>query len=160
MYMGMIVVSTRFPRLQPVTLTTSPLKKMLTLEQALRGAQAVLDQLRRDGKEAVIVVCDDHGELIVLLKTDGAPYSSIQIACNKAYTAARERRNSIEIGDKVRDGVKGYQIQYWSDPRIIGFGGGLVIKRDGVTVGAIAVSGLPEQMDIQYAGIGLEEINR
>lgn len=133
---------------------------MLTLEQALRGAQAVLDQLRRDGKEAVVVVCDDHGELIVLLKTDGAPYSSIQIACNKAYTAARERRNSIEIGDKVRDGVKGYQIQYWSDPRIIGFGGGLVIKRDGVTVGAIAVSGLPEQMDIQYAGIGLEEINR
>lgn len=130
----------------------------LTLEQSLRAAQTVLEHLRRDQKEAVIVVCDDHGELIVLLKTDGAPYSSIQIACNKAYTAARERRNSIEIGNKVRDAAKGYHIEYWSDPRIIGFGGGLVIQQNGVTLGAIAVSGLPEQLDIQYAGIGLEEI--
>lgn len=132
----------------------------LTLEQALYAAQTVLDHLRRDQKEAVIAVCDDHGELIVLLKTDGAPYSSIQIACNKAYTAARERRDSIEIGNKVRDTTKGYQIQYWSDPRIIGFGGGLVIKKDDVTIGAIAVSGLPEQMDIQYAGVGLAAIGR
>ncbi len=132
----------------------------LTLEQSLRAAQVVLDHLRRDQKEAVIVVCDAHGELIVLLKTDGAPYSSIQIACNKAYTAARERRNSIEIGNKVRDTTKGYQIQYWSDPRIIGFGGGVVVQKDGVTLGAIAVSGLPEQLDIQYASIGLEEILR
>lgn len=132
----------------------------LTLEQSLRAAQAVLDHLRRDQKEAVIVVCDDHGEPIVLLKTDGAPYSSIQIASNKAYTAARERRNSIEIGNKVRDTSRGYHIQYWSDPRIIGFGGGLVIQKDGVTLGAIAVSGLPEQLDIQYASIGLEEIMR
>jgi glc operon protein GlcG len=130
----------------------------LTLDIALNAAQHILGQLRQDGKEAVIAVCDDHGELIVLLKTDSAPYSSIQIASNKAYTSARERRDSILIGDTIRDSTKGYQVAYWGDPRITGFGGGVVVQHGGVTLGGIGVSGLPQAEDIRYAGMGLEVI--
>ena len=133
----------------------------LTLEKALGAAQTILDYLRRDQKEAVIVFCDAHGELILLLKTDQAPYSSIQIASNKAYTAAREKKDSIEIGNLLRDTAVGYQIQYWGDPKFTGFGGGVVVKAaDGSTIGAIAVSGLPEQEDIYYANIGIESLKK
>jgi glc operon protein GlcG len=132
----------------------------ITLDAALSAAQLILKHLREDKKEAVVVVCDDHGELIVLLKTDGAPYSSIQIATNKAYTAARERRNSLEVGNTVRDATKGYQIQYWGDPKITGFGGGVVVQANGATLGAIGVSGLPQAEDIHYANLGVEEVRR
>lgn len=132
----------------------------ITFDIAHSAARRILEQLRQDQKEAVIAICDEHGELIVLFKTDGAPYTSIQIASNKAYTAARERKDSILIGDTIRDSTKGYQIQYWGDPRITGFGGGVVVQYHGVTIGGIGVSGLPQAEDIKYAGMGLEEIRR
>jgi glc operon protein GlcG len=134
---------------------------IITLEKALTAAHAILEQLRKDQKEAVIAICDAHGELITLFKTDNAPYPSIQIAQNKAYTSAREKRDSMEIGDVLRDNTIGYQIQYWGDPKITGFGGGVVVKdANGRTIGAIGVSGLPELEDIYYAKIGIASINK
>lgn len=131
----------------------------ILLDHALTAAQTVLQHLAQDKKHAVVAVCDNHGELILLLKTDHAPYSSIQIATNKAFTAAREKTDSMNIGNLVRDNQVGYHIQYWGDARMTGFGGGLVIKTpDGHTIGAIAVSGLPEVEDIYYAGIGRDII--
>ncbi len=130
----------------------------LTLDLALKAANEIKKHLDTDRNEAVIAICDSHGELIVLLKTDNAPYSSIQIAMNKAYTAARERRNSMEIGDFIRDKNLSFDIQYWGDPKITGFGGGLVISAESKVIGGIGVSGLSESEDIRYAAIGLTEI--
>lgn len=131
----------------------------ILLDHALAAAQTVLQHLKQDNKHAVVAVSDNHGELVLLLKTDEAPYSSIQIAMNKAFTAAREKTDSMNIGNLIRDNQVGYHIQYWGDPRMTGFGGGLVVKTPaGQTIGAIAVSGLPEVEDIYYAGIGRDII--
>src|SRR5271165_860431 len=59
------------------------------------------------GKSAVIAVSDAHGELIAFARMDGAPLASIRIAANKAWTAARDRKPTKDIGDKIRDPVKG-----------------------------------------------------
>jgi glc operon protein GlcG len=53
-------------------------------------------------KSVVVAVADPHGELIAFARMDGAPISSIRIAANKAWTAARERKPTQEIGEKVR----------------------------------------------------------
>jgi len=52
-------------------------------------------------KAAVIAVADSHGELIAFARMDGAPISSIRIAANKAWTSARERKPTKDIGDRV-----------------------------------------------------------
>ncbi len=62
----------------------------LTHADARRAVDTMLTEIERRGKAAVIVVADAHGELITLLRMDGAPLSSIAIATNKAFTAARE----------------------------------------------------------------------
>jgi hypothetical protein len=51
-------------------------------------------------KSVVVAVADSHGELIAFARMDGAPVSSVQIAANKAWTAARERKATKEIGEK------------------------------------------------------------
>ena len=48
--------------------------------------------------KAVLAVADNHGELIGLLRLAGAPLASIQIAADKAYTSARERKSSRAVG--------------------------------------------------------------
>ena len=90
-------------------------------------------------------------ELIAFARMDGAPVSSIRIAANKAYSAARERKTSEEIGQKARHPEKGFEIAYFGDERFMGWGGGVPVWRDGEVVGAIAVSGLPQAEDIRLA---------
>jgi glc operon protein GlcG len=107
-------------------------------------------------KSVVVAVSDPHGELIAFARMDGAPISSIRIAANKAWTAARERKPTKEIGEKVRHPEKGHDIAYYGDPRFVGWGGGIPIWKDGNVAGAIAVSGLSSREDIELATLGLE----
>ncbi len=126
--------------------------------EAQKAIETIQAELFKRNKAAVITVADSHGELIALLRLDGAPLPSIQIAANKAWTAARERKPSREIGQKVRDPEKGFDIAYYGDPRIVGWGGGLPVFVDGVVVGAVGVSGLPQEEDMQLAQMGVDAI--
>jgi glc operon protein GlcG len=109
-------------------------------------------------KSVVVAVADPHGELIAFARMDGAPISSIRIAVNKAWTAARERKTTKEIGEKVRHPEKGHDIAYYGDHRFVGWGGGIPIWKDGAVAGAVAVSGLSSGEDIELAALALEAI--
>jgi glc operon protein GlcG len=85
---------------------------------------------------------------------DKAPLSSITIAMNKAYSAARERKPTKEIGNAARNPEKGFDIGYFGDPKFTGWGGGVPVWKDGSIIGAIAVSGLPQTEDIELAEMG------
>jgi len=106
----------------------------------------------------VVAVADSHGELIAFARMDGAPVSSVQIAANKAWTAARERKATKEIGEKVRHPEQGHDIAYYGDHRFVGWGGGIPIWKDGAVAGAVAVSGLSSREDIELATMALESI--
>lgn len=134
------------------------MRKLQTIEysEAKRIIDAIVDKLMEEGKAAVVAVADTHGELIAFARMDGAPISSIRIAQNKAWTAARERKPTKEIGDKIRHPEKGFDIAYYGDPKFVGWGGGLPVWRDRQVVGAVAVSGLPSEEDIRLATLGTE----
>jgi glc operon protein GlcG len=82
----------------------------------------------------------------------------VQIAMNKAWTAARERKPTKEIGDKVKHPEKGHDIAYYGDPKYVGWGGGVPVWKNEVVVGAVAVSGLSSSEDITLATLGAELI--
>jgi glc operon protein GlcG len=127
--------------------------------EARNAIDAICNEVLKRGKAGVIAVCDSHGDLIALARMDGAPLSSITIAMNKAYSAARERKPSKEIGNAARHPEKGFDIGYFGDARFTGWGGGLPVWRDGRVVGAIAVSGLPQVEDIELAELGVRIIS-
>ena len=120
--------------------------------------QVIQAELLRRGKSAVIAVADDHGELIGLLRCDGAPLPSIVNATNKAWTAARERKPSFELGQASRDPQTGFDMAYYGDPRYIGWGGGVPVVVAGIVLGAIAVSGLSQEEDMELAGMAVEAV--
>ena len=127
-------------------------------QDAKRIVDAIVEKALQLQKAAVIAVTDAHGELIAFARMDGAPFSSILVATNKAYAAARERKPTKDIGDKMRDPVKGFDIAFYGDSRFVGWGGGVPIRRNGEVVGAIGVSGLSSAEDIALANVGLELI--
>jgi glc operon protein GlcG len=119
---------------------------------AMRVLDAVREGLEVDGRGAAVAVVDTHGELVAFLRTDGCPLPSVANACNKAFTAARERTESADIGEKSR--TKPFPITNFGDLRYTGWGGGIPLVVDGHVVGAVGVSGLPEADDIELARRG------
>jgi glc operon protein GlcG len=126
--------------------------------EAKRVIDLIVEKALRMRKAAAVAVADSHGELICLARMDGAPVSSITIAMNKAWTAARERKPTKEIGEKVKHPEKGHDIAYYGDPKYVGWGGGIPIWKNGEVVGAVAVSGLSSAEDITLATLGVELI--
>lgn len=124
-------------------------------QEAQAAIQTIQAELARRQQAAVIAVADAHGELIGLLRLDGAPLGSILIAANKAWTAARERMPTRELGQLARDPTDGFDMAYYGDARYIGWGGGLPVIVNGQVVGAVAVSGLPETVDMELAQLGV-----
>jgi glc operon protein GlcG len=122
--------------------------------EAQAAIAAIQAELVKRGKAAVIAVADDHGELVALLRLDGAPFSSITIATNKAFTAARERKPSWELGIESRDPATAFDIAYYGDLRFVGWGGGVPIVVDGNVAGSVAVSGLTQEEDAELAALG------
>ncbi|HJT00680.1 MAG TPA: heme-binding protein [Terriglobales bacterium] len=134
------------------------MKTFHTIEyaEAQRIVAAIVERALQMKKAAVIAVADCYGELIAFARMDGAPVSSVRIAANKAWTAARERKSTKDIGEKARHPEKGFDIAYYGDPRFVGWGGGIPVWRDGEVVGAVAVSGLSSAEDIELANLGVK----
>ena len=129
-------------------------------QDAKRIVDLIVQKALEQQKAAVVAVSDAHGELIAFARMDGAPLSSIRVAANKAWTAARERKPTKEIGDKIRHPERGFDIAFYGDRKFVGWGGGIPIWRDGQVIGAIGVSGLSSVEDIALATLGLELISK
>jgi glc operon protein GlcG len=126
--------------------------------EAKRAVDLIVEKALQMQKAASVAVADAHGELISFARMDGAPVSSIRIAINKAWTAARERKPTKEIGEKVKHPEKGHDIAYYGDPKYVGWGGGIPVWKNGELIGAVAVSGLSSNEDIALATLGADLI--
>src|SRR5512140_3718715 len=123
--------------------------------EAALAITTIRDELVRRGKTAVIAVSDAHGELVSLLRMDGAPLPSILVATRKCLTAARERGPTFEIGRAFKE--NGWQLSN-TDPAFTGWGGGVPVRVKGQVVGAVAVSGLDQGEDAELAQMGASRI--
>lgn len=124
-------------------------------DEAGRAIAAIRAELVRRGKVAVIAVSDSRGELISLLRMDGAPHPSVGVATSKVWTAARERATTGEVGRLFKQ--NGWQMLN-SDIRYTGWDGGVPVTHGGQVVGAVAVSGLDQGEDADLARIGVTAI--
>jgi glc operon protein GlcG len=125
-------------------------KKVLSLEAAMKIAAAAQAEATRRGATVVIAVVDDGGNLIVLHRLDDTQVASVEVGIGKARTAAIFRRPSKEFEDQIRSG----RVAALALPGATPLQGGLPITVDGRVVGAIGVSGNTPQEDEDIAKAG------
>jgi glc operon protein GlcG len=130
----------------------------LGYKEAHAAIEAIITEAQRLDKPVVAAVSDAYGELLALARMDGAPLPSTVIAANKAWTAARERKPSGDLGKASQDPQSGFDLRNFGDPRYIGFGGGIPVFMAGNVIGAVAVSGLAESEDEELSRIGITAI--
>jgi len=126
-------------------------KRSISGETALKMIEAALKKAKEIGKSFVICIVDESGVLKAFLRMDGAPLLSVQVAQDKAYTAAGFGLST----DKWYDFIKNDPPLLVGAPtgidRLIVFGGGYPIIIDGQIVGGIGVSGGHYTEDMEVA---------
>ena len=136
--------------------TTQPLLvniKRLSLESALRIAQAALKECRKAGVQVSITVLDRSGDEQVVLRDVLASNITLEISKKKAYTAIVFNQPSSAMHKQFPD----YSIP--KIDRILIEGGGMPINAGGKILGGVGVSGAPSpKQDEACAKAGVEAI--
>jgi uncharacterized protein GlcG (DUF336 family) len=103
-------------------------------------AQHAIAKAEEIGVPSVIAIVDESGVDKFLARMDGAGLASVRVAQNKAYTALSTGMPTHQIfGISQQLPELGYGLQ--GVPRLCAIAGGLPIRADGVTLGALGISG-------------------
>ncbi|TWF92949.1 GlcG/HbpS family heme-binding protein [Saccharopolyspora dendranthemae] len=126
---------------------------------ALSIVRAAADAAAATNLRFAIAVVDESGQLKAFVRQDGAKLNAVQIAQDKAYTAASSTMSTEVWAEKLAaDAVLGAAAPTTIE-RLAPMGGGLPIVVDGQTVGAIGVSGAHWSDDVTIAEAGLAALN-
>ena len=104
--------------------------------------------------DVTLCIVDEGGNLLFLQKGDKATLNTIQFAQKKARHAAAYRSPSKNGADAVKNG----NVAALAFPDFFPNQGGLPIKVDGETIGAIAASGAASEIDEAIAQAGLNAL--
>jgi len=126
----------------------------LTIEQIEKMSCAAREESLRIGTGVTIAIADRGGALMYLQRFPGAILPSIEIAQNKAYTSAVLGMSTAEFGKIAQPGGSAFGINV-TVPKLIIFGGGLPIIKDGTVIGGIGISGASAEEDEQIANFAL-----
>ncbi|GAB4400522.1 MAG: hypothetical protein OHK0048_15720 [Rhodoferax sp.] len=127
-------------------------------DAAADACAAAVAHARALGIRINVAVTDVNGTLMAFRRMHGAFLHSIDIAIDKAYTAASfgfptsQWAAILASDDALRIGIP-------QRPRLVVFGGGLPIRVNGRLVGGIGVSGGSAEQDAQCALEGLRATN-
>jgi glc operon protein GlcG len=124
----------------------------ISTDSAKSAAAAAIAEARRHGWNMAIAVVDPGGHLVYFEKMQDTQTGSVDVAIEKARTAALFRRPTRLFQDAVAAGGEGLRILRL--PGALPIEGGVPIIADGKVVGAIGVSGGTGEQDGQVARVG------
>src|SRR5664279_1689909 len=120
-----------------------PSKKYLNLAALKTMAAAAESEAQKRNVQVTICIMDESGNLLFLQKADGASLNTLQFAQRKAKYAALYGRPSGAAEDALKKGDLAILVFPDGFPNR----GGVPIKVDGKTIGSIACSGGPSEVD-------------
>lgn len=131
--------------------------KSLAPETALVAAKAALESCRKQGYQVAVAVVDRAGLTQVFLRDRFAGAHTVDVATNKAWTAASFRTSTLSLATETQAGKPMSGLR--STARFLAAGGGVVIEGGGSVFGAIGVSGAPGgEADDACAKAGIKAI--
>ncbi len=132
----------------------------LTLAGARVVLEAAVEHAQSLGLKMVVAVADSGGWLVALFRMDGAKLTSVDIAMNKAFTAAGTRKPTHEYAEIGGAGGAAFGIHASNQGRFTVFGGGVPIFVDGQCIGAVGCSGGSAEEDRMVAEAGIAALLR
>lgn len=123
----------------------------ISLADAKKVAAAAAAEAKKNNWTMVIAIVEPNGQLVYLEKEDGTQYGSINVALDKATSAALFRRPTTAFEAGIKAG-NNYLLTLRGANAVPG---GIPIVVNGKVVGGIGVSGATGAQDAQTAEAGI-----
>ena len=137
-----------------------PLLSRNHIKLTLEGAKLILEGAEKKATEIGvnmdIAVVDEAGMLLAFHRMNGAKITSIDIAINKAFTAAGTRKSTSEYASIGGPGGPAFGIHASNQGRFTIFGGGVPILVEDQTIGAVGASSGSVEQDEAVAKAGID----
>ena len=131
-----------------------PSKKFLDLSAIKTLVAAAEAEAAKRNVHVTLCVMDESGNVLFLQKADGVGLNTIQFAQRKAKYAALYGRPSKAAADMLAGG----NLQVLAYPEGFPNQGGLPIQVDGRTIGSMAASGAPSEVDEAICQAAIEAL--
>ena len=128
----------------------------INLEQARKAIAAGQVEARKNNWPVAIAIVDNAGMLVAYERMDNTQTASVQVAIDKAASAAIYRRATKVFQDGLAGGGVGLRILALRGASPVE--GGLTLMMDGKVVGGIGVSGVNSDQDGVVAKAGSDVI--
>ncbi|OJU90896.1 MAG: cobalamin adenosyltransferase [Burkholderiales bacterium 66-5] len=143
------------PSLSDAGAPLSAAQPVIDAPAALRAVQAAVAHAAGLGVPVNVAVVDAAGLPVGFARMAGAPLHSIDIASDKAYTAASFGLPTSRWTEALAGHSEAVRQGLVLRPRFVAFGGGLPIMEGSARIGGIGVSGGSETQDEDIARAGL-----
>lgn len=133
-----------------------PSKPLLTLDDAKLIAAAARAEALQNGWRVTVAIVDDGGHLLYLERAHDTQFGSVETAIFKAHAAAAFQRPTKMSEDAVQSG----RLIHLALPGVIPAEGGVPLKRDGIVIGGLGISGVRSPEDGQIAAAGAAALDK
>ncbi|WP_217424789.1 GlcG/HbpS family heme-binding protein [Virgibacillus ihumii] len=123
----------------------------LNLETAKKLINSAEQEAEKIGVQMVISVLDNGGNLIAAHRMDDAWLASVDISWNKAWTSVALKMPTSNLEEATVPNAELWGLNTTNQGKIVVFGGGIPLEKDGKVVGAVGVSGGSVPQDVQVA---------
>jgi len=124
----------------------------VTLEQAKKAIAAGQAEARKNSWPVAIAIVDNAGQLVAFEKMDNTQTASVEVAQDKAVSAAIYRRTTKVVQDGLAAGGAGLRLLALRGMSPVE--GGIPLVVDGKIIGGIGVSGVNSDQDGMVAKAG------
>ena len=126
------------------------------LHQLIRSAAMRADELHIP---VVISIVDANGTESVTWRMPDALLVSSELAPKKAWTAVAMKTATHKLADTVQPGAPLYGLESHMQGKVVTFGGGFPLWRDGKLLGGLGISGGSVEQDMDIAQSAMAAIN-
>ena len=128
--------------------------KVVSLEAAKTMVAAAEAEAKKHSWNMAIAIVDASGTLILFHRMDDVQIGSVDVAIEKARSAAKFRRPTQVFADALKNGNQGLL----SLQGAVAVAGGIPITVDGKVIGAVGCSGMASDQDAVVAQAGVDAL--
>ena len=141
----------------------APVKKESTMSLSFGDlhqlTRAAVERAQVLNVPVVISIVDANGTEAVTWRMPDALLVSSELAPKKAWTAVAMKTATHKLADTVQPGAPLYGLESHMQGKVVTFGGGFPLWRDGKLLGGLGISGGSVEQDMDIAQSAMAAIN-
>ncbi|CCV30469.1 TPA: cob(I)yrinic acid a,c-diamide adenosyltransferase [Yersinia enterocolitica] len=107
----------------------------------------------------VVALTDRHGNMIMTYRMPDTLLVSSELAPKKAWTAVAMKTATHQLSAAIQPGADLFQLEASTGGKVVSFGGGYPLWRDGQLVGGLGISGGSVEQDMHIAEAAISALH-